>query len=44
MFFFEHESHESDESCKFAALALSRIRCWIILISAAASGNACKSV
>ena len=39
--FFEHESNES---CKCAALALSRIRCWIISISAAASGHACKSV
>ena len=28
--FFEHESHESDESCKFAALALSRVRYWCL--------------
>ena len=42
--FFEHESHESDESCKCAALALSRIEYCLISISAAASGHACKSV
>ena len=42
--FFEHESNESNESCKCAALALSRVRYWIISITAAASGNACKSV
>ena len=42
--FFEHESNESNESCKCAALALSRVIYWIISISAAASGHACKSV
>ena len=32
--FFEHESHESDESCKCVALALSRVRYWTVLITA----------
>ena len=52
MFFFEHESHESDESCKCVALALLRTIyiCKItiyhrtITTTAAASGHACKSV
>ncbi len=42
--FFSNTNCESNESYKCAALALSRIRCWIISITAAASGNACKSV
>ena len=42
--FFEHESNESNESCKCAALAISKIRYWMVSFSAAASGNACKSV
>ena len=49
--FFEHESHESDESCKCVALALLRtiymqdnnISQDNLNISAAASGHACKS-
>ena len=41
---FSNTNCESNESYKCAALALSRIRCWIISITAAASGNACKSV
>ena len=34
----------TNRTCKCAAPALSRVRYWIISISAAASGNACKSV
>ncbi len=42
--FFSNTNRESNESCKCVALALSRVIYWIISISAAASGNACKSV
>ena len=35
VYYLNERMSKSNESCKFAALALPRIRCWIILISAA---------
>lgn len=43
-FFSNTNQTNQSESCKCVALALSRVIYWIISISAAASGNACKSV